>query len=87
MTLTDCQCNYHNFQDQFFPDEDYLCNTELESIGNIVGVIPASVKPVMEYDKTWLTSVALTTTTDHAVAIIGTGQGFIKKVRKKSINP
>jgi len=52
----------------------------LESIGNIVGTIPAVANPVLTYDGTLLTSIAVTTTWDHTVVILGTGDGFVKKV-------
>lgn len=75
--LTKKQCQK---LDPFYRDKDYLCNCDLESIGNIVGTIAAEANPILEYSDTWLTSVALTMTSDHTVAIIGTGDGYIKKI-------
>ncbi|KAL3853455.1 hypothetical protein ACJMK2_016991 [Sinanodonta woodiana] len=66
--------------DRVFREMDYLCNKDLEAIGNIVGTIPVVAKPVLEYQGTILTSVALTTTTDHTVAIVGTASGYLKKI-------
>ncbi|XP_052779998.1 plexin A3-like isoform X2 [Mya arenaria] len=66
--------------DPFYQDKEYLCNKDLESIGNIVGTISARSNPILEYTRTWLTSVAVTTTWDHTVAIVGTGDGYLKKI-------
>lgn len=62
-----------------------MCNFELESIGNVVGTVAAVSNPVLEYERTWLTAVAVTTTQDHTVAILGTGDGFIKKVSNRTL--
>ncbi|XP_060592222.1 plexin-A1-like isoform X2 [Ruditapes philippinarum] len=75
--LTKKQCQ--NLE-PFYRDKDYLCNRDLESIGNIVGTIPSETNAILEYSNTWLTSVALTMTSDHTVAIVGTGDGYIKKI-------
>ncbi|KAL4225917.1 hypothetical protein ACF0H5_013905 [Mactra antiquata] len=76
--LTQKQCQ--DLDHIVYRDRDYLCNKELESIGNIVGTIPAETNPILEYEDTLLTSVALTLTSDHTVAIVGTGNGYIKKI-------
>ena len=73
-------CVILSLQAPFYIEKDYLCNRDLESIGNIVGTIPAVANPVLTYDGTLLTSIAVTTTWDHTVVILGTGDGFVKKV-------
>ena len=77
-----CNCLEHIlfFQTPFYQDKAYLCNSEYESIGNIVGTISASANAILDYKSTWLTAVALTMTTDHTVAIVGTSSGHLKKV-------
>ncbi|XP_052280998.1 plexin-B-like isoform X2 [Dreissena polymorpha] len=64
----------------FYREEEYLCNKDLESIGNIVGIEVATSNPILEYKGTWLTSIAVTTTWDQTVCIVGTGDGYIKKI-------
>lgn len=65
---------------QFYQEREFLCNTDYEAFGNVVGTVEAVANPVLEYEKKWLTSIAVTTTGAHTVAILGTGDGFIKKV-------
>ncbi|ESO91422.1 hypothetical protein LOTGIDRAFT_105554 [Lottia gigantea] len=62
------------------PDDEYLCNTNLESFSMVVGINPMVKKPVLSYRDQTLTAVALTTINEHTVAFVGTSKGELKKI-------
>ncbi|XP_050412849.2 plexin-B isoform X1 [Patella vulgata] len=66
----------HNIEE----DDEYLCNTNLESFSMVVGINPMVKPPAITYSGTSLTSVALTTINEHTVAFVGTSEGELKKI-------
>ncbi|KAJ8301117.1 hypothetical protein KUTeg_020104 [Tegillarca granosa] len=67
-----------------FSREQLLCNTQLRSYINIVGLTPVKAEPAIMFHNISITSIALTTTTDFTVGFLGTGHGHIEKVVIKS---
>ena len=66
----------HNIQDP----HQYMCNTNLESFSNVVGILPLESRPVLEYMGQRLTALTVTQVHEHTVAFLGTSYGRLKKV-------
>ncbi|XP_048257731.1 plexin A3-like isoform X1 [Haliotis rufescens] len=65
-------------------DNEYLCNTLLESFSMVVGISPIVKAPLRTFQNTLLTAIAVTTVNEHTIAFIGTSDGYLKKVVLKS---
>jgi hypothetical protein len=66
----------HNIEDA----HQYLCNTQLETFSNVVGIEPIARRPVIEFIGQRVTSVNVTRVHEHTVAFMGTRYGRLKKV-------
>lgn len=66
----------HNIED----DHQYLCNTNLESFSNVVGIVPIARRPVLEFVGQHVTAINVTQVHEHTVAFLGTSFGRLKKV-------
>nr|KAG5701673.1 hypothetical protein BaRGS_027831 [Batillaria attramentaria] len=66
----------HNIEDA----QQYLCNLNLESFSNVVGILPIERMPVIEFIGQRVTSLNVTNVHEHTVAFMGTSYGRLKKV-------
>lgn len=60
--------------------QQYLCNTNLESFSNVVGILPIERYPAIEFTGHRVTSLNVTNVHEHTVAFMGTSYGRLKKV-------
>lgn len=66
----------HNIEDA----HQYLCNINLESFSNVVGITPSVRRPVIEFTGHRVTAIKVTTVHENTVAFLGTSFGRLKKV-------
>lgn len=66
----------HNIEDA----HQYLCNINLESFSNVVGILSLDSYPVIDFIGQRVTSLNVTNVHEHTVAFMGTSYGRLKKV-------
>ncbi|KAL8585447.1 hypothetical protein ACOMHN_024608 [Nucella lapillus] len=60
--------------------EHYLCNSNLESFSNVVGILPVLGRPILQFLGQRVTALTLTHIHGYTVAFLGTDIGRLKKV-------